>query len=60
MLGPWSKSSYEIVPHTSFFNYNITRLYQTTYYFALHKIFPSYTGLRRGPYLVPGPNLAEK
>ena len=27
-----------------------------TYYFALHKIFTSYTSLRRGPYLVPGPN----
>ena len=36
------------------FNYNITRPYQTTYYFALHKIFTSYTSLRRGPYLVPG------
>ena len=25
------------MPHTKFFNYNITRPYQTTYYFALHK-----------------------
>ena len=45
---------------TTFFNYNITRPYQTTYYFALHKIFTSYTSLRRGPYLVPGPYQAKK
>ena len=25
----------------------------------LYKIFTSYTSLRRGPYLVPGPNLAK-
>ena len=47
--------------HTpNFFYYNITRSYQTTYYFALHKIFTSYTGLRRGPYLVPGAYQAKK
>ena len=43
-----------------FFNYNITRPYQPTYYFAIHKIFTSYTSLRRGPYLVPGPNQTKK
>ena len=49
-----------MVPHTSFFNYNITRPYQTTYYFAIEEIFTSYTSIRRGPYLVPGPNQAKK
>ena len=57
---PGSNQAKKIVPHTSFFNYNITRPYQTTYYFALHKIFTSYTSLRWGPYLVPGPNQAKK
>ena len=60
LFGSWSKSGYKIVPHTSLFNYNIMRPYQTTYYFALHKIFTSYTSLRKGPYLVPGPNQAKK
>ena len=46
--------------HTSFLNYNITRPYQTTYYFALEKIFTYYASIRWGPYLVPGPNQAKK
>ena len=36
------------------------RPYQTTYYFALQKIFTSDTSLSRGPYLVPGPYQAKK
>ena len=48
------------MPHTSFFNYNITRPYQTTYYFALEEIFTSYMSIRRGPYLVPDPHQAKK
>ena len=35
------------------------RPYQTTYYFALQKIFTSDTSLR-GPYLVPGPYQAKR
>ena len=31
-----------------------------TYYFALHKIFTSYTSLRRSPYLAPGRNQTKK
>ena len=35
------------------------RPYQTTYYFALHKIFTPYTSLRKGPCLVPSPQQAK-
>ena len=56
--GPNQAKKWCHTPH--FFNYNIMRPYQSTYYFALEEIFTSYTSIRRVPYLVPGRNQAKK